>query len=941
MSLFNLPQEAPPMPPVRNFGYQKVNSLSDIRDVVGQTHKFRLEPSGTQWWVPDRSYFRVKLQINVTMNKARIAGLGLGTDGTGPDTTIDSFFPMVVSTKPLDGAAQETENNYLEVGDFKTVYNPTAAEQMVEYDIVGKEGKEMVVAGQVNSDITENPLQRARLPLGWETETKNTASVRSRAPPRTGQIGAAQLSTGTDPQNSSVEALTSQLSLATGNVLNDLAAFLTAQGKRGYSHRIPLPTGAANGVSTDINSVKSDVWSHAMKYRFLESLKFVDLADNCVDSFFDQISFSVGTTKTETIQDPQLTQTMRQRVKCGAFANGIRQDLVGVFKDEQRPNIFSGNLGDKSDNSVFSLLGYDNININIASGATKLGMDIGSRTFSIDFEVLYRPPLAVFRKNHAMPACRYEVEFKGVSNQIQLQNNFFHCTRPGGLGRWQSTFSSTTAGNLEKGPACKFDGTLATAYQTGGSLAGHASHQLFFFEPISAASGVHHHRDVIDAHLFGRQAYLNSENLANRIDPGVYVSAKLMDMHLEMAVVEGMEAQAANFVLSFDHIQPIFQSLTDSQDQNITYDVDARANTFFFGFRKTTVDDDCCLQAGHLTTPANTERDLIQYHINFDLKTRPQNFATEIDLKTYRGANNEQLRSQVNTMVHFKGYPETVRSWLKKGPYYAYHWPRGINSNATRFNLQIRTAPNNTPVKSYGPFGQFEYERPITTANFDLDRVNPVPANGRIDLAIASNNDYIGQFTQKLYPETAPGVFDFVNPVIEKSGFYLKPTVYLGPGNQPVTEIVQQASGYVPYWSPEVPQNLALQKVQTRLLSCDYPSPNNYADITTTSLTPGNYGADRYTFVEGDLPFPSHFRDRNLQILKDQHIESNLHLAFRRNHTSQIDMGYRGTVHSQPDNMRLNSTKNSCILFQVVPKSYYISIVHGRVTAVETPMNNN
>ena len=962
------------MPPVRNFMYQKVNPLSDIREIVGGTHRFRVEPSGTQWWVPDRSYFRARLRLNVTMNLARIAGMGYDEKGasTNGGAPIDSFFPLVVTSHPPNGCNVNNIKNETEITakDTKSTFDPDESLKGYDYDVNWAEG---ISAFKTNDAPDDSLKQTFAWQAGEPDGTVNpdpymrqphkvNASTYKRACPRVGQLGATQLSGSSqfamDQMNKLVHPESGadyKTILQEGDYTQAGALPLAAVWyDERYSHRIPLQTQFPIGVSTATAAVKTDVWSHAMKYRFLEALKFVDLADNCMDAFFDQISFSVGTTKTETIQDPQLTQTMRQRTKCGALANGIRQDLVGVYKDEQRNNIFSNNLGDKSDNSLFSLLGYDNIHIAIQSpDQDKLGTDVTARTFNVEFEVLYRPPLAVFRKSHAMPACRYEIEFKGVSNQSQLQNNFFHCTRPGGLGRWATTHHDTLAGDLVKGPACKFDGTMGTVYGSN-NLNGHASHQLFFFEPISGGSGIHHHRDVMDAHLFGRQAYLTREDVAQRLDPGVWVSAVLLDMHLEMAVVEGMEAQQANFVLHFDHIQPIFQTLNNSIDQNITFDVDARANTFFFGFRKTTVDDDCCLQAGHLQTQANTERDLLQYHINFDLKTRPQNFATNIDLNTTRGANNEQLRSQVNTMVHFKGYPETVRAWMKKGPYFAYHWPRGINSNATRFllNLRMRDNTRDANTHTYGPYGQFEYERPITTANFSLPRVNPLMGAPSFDLTVSTEETntmvattttgqgrYVGQYEEVSYPLDVNNEVDYKGTkAVKKGGFYLKPTVFHDTGSADLKRLHSQPVSYPPYWSVEVPQSVGLQAVQTRLLSCDYPAAYSAASFDMNSLD--RYMANYWESQES-WAHTNSLQHRNLIMRQIEHLQANSHLPFRRTQDSQIDSGYRGTEHSAPTNCRLNDTRNSVILFQVVPKAYYISIVHGRVTAVETPMNNN
>ena len=137
---------------------------------------------------------------------------------------------------------------------------------------------------------------------------------------------------------------------------------------------------------------------------------------------FDQISLSVGTTKVETITDPQLTQTMRQRTKSGAMSNAYRQDQLGVYKDEQRVNIFSNGVGDKSDQSLFSLLGYENIIVNIAKTDATLGTDLASRSFSVDFDILYRPALAIFRYNHPLPPARYEIELENYILKLQIES---------------------------------------------------------------------------------------------------------------------------------------------------------------------------------------------------------------------------------------------------------------------------------------------------------------------------------------------------------------------------------------------------------------------------------------------------------------------------------------------------------------------------------------
>ena len=63
---------------------------------------------------------------------------------------------------------------------------------------------------------------------------------------------------------------------------------------------------------------------------------------------------------------------------------------------------------------------------------------------------------------------------------------------------------------------------------------------------------------------------------------------------------------------------------------------------------------------------------------------------------------------------------------------------------------------------------------------------------------------------------------------------------------------------------------------------------------------------------------------------------AHLQSAFRRLNGSHV---------TEAQNSLLPATvahaEDSCVLFQIIPQAFMISTHHGRVTAVEIPMNNN
>lgn len=62
MSLFDLPQAPFALGDVSKWTYQRIESSSgfNVSNPAGTSHLFRIQPSGTRWWVPSRSYFRIR-----------------------------------------------------------------------------------------------------------------------------------------------------------------------------------------------------------------------------------------------------------------------------------------------------------------------------------------------------------------------------------------------------------------------------------------------------------------------------------------------------------------------------------------------------------------------------------------------------------------------------------------------------------------------------------------------------------------------------------------------------------------------------------------------------------------------------------------------------------------------------------------------------------------
>ena len=72
MSLFSLPQEPAPLGDISKWSYQRIESSSGFNSTnpAGTSHLFRVQPSGLRWWVPSRSYFRVRCKIENALGAA-------------------------------------------------------------------------------------------------------------------------------------------------------------------------------------------------------------------------------------------------------------------------------------------------------------------------------------------------------------------------------------------------------------------------------------------------------------------------------------------------------------------------------------------------------------------------------------------------------------------------------------------------------------------------------------------------------------------------------------------------------------------------------------------------------------------------------------------------------------------------------------------------------
>lgn len=68
MSLFSLPREPAPSTDVTSWYFQRVESSSAIntnpQQLAGSTIRFHVQPSGRRWFVPARSYFKVRFTID-------------------------------------------------------------------------------------------------------------------------------------------------------------------------------------------------------------------------------------------------------------------------------------------------------------------------------------------------------------------------------------------------------------------------------------------------------------------------------------------------------------------------------------------------------------------------------------------------------------------------------------------------------------------------------------------------------------------------------------------------------------------------------------------------------------------------------------------------------------------------------------------------------------
>lgn len=826
--MFELPTEADPGPDVTDFRFEKVNAVTDTKDIVGRTHIFRIEPTGGDWWVPSKSYFRTRLKVVVGMNESKYPAWSTTNQPTAAkDTKQPTQYPL----------PSQCAEAVLKAG--------TSAKVLGQYSPTGA----AVVGVRTGTSAIANPTVPSIVGVAGET------------------LSSLRAFTGVDPA--------------------DAVNF--------------------NSTATDIDDLQSaraqEITSNGISYiksfKPFTALKFVEIADCATDAFFDQMSFSVGPVRVETVLYPQLVNVMQRRTKYSPSVNATRFDSMGVFGDEQRAgNRNSNRLSEKT--SVFDLLGYSNITITPTQD--------WKTEWEVSFDVLYVPPLSVFELGHALPSARYEIEFKGAASHSNVINNFFHVTLPGGTGRWymdkKSTDTSDGPGALEmKGPACALD----NRHMDGRGPSLHPGASMFVFEPPHYA-GPHFNEVAVSAHFLGRgmidDAFLKTQN--DRQDPGYFISVQCVSITLEAAMASGPLLTDSTFVLQFDQTTPHFLPLAGSAtQQSLIFDVDPMANHFMFGFRKTAVTDDPCLQEGHLVTPANTERDLIQYYVSFDMKTRPTSFATSIDLTHPRGAVNEMVRSQINNMTLFANPPETVRSWLKKGPYYAYDWPRDGTSNATRFQLNLFFADSNaadTTGRTMGPHGMFENEMPLVYAN---------PLAFKVPQASVTDNTSWESCTE--VPARS-------NAYRLKNNYGVKLGAYRANDSK-----TQGLIWYAPrlFYSIYYPASLQLLQKQCRIDADDRVEPT-----LLRVQNPNNALTDAST-------------THNAMFLTQSALQTALQVGHNHGSALEPDRGYKGTEHSRPTNMRLADTNNSVVLFQTIPRKFIITTGSGRVIAVRTIDNRS
>ena len=834
--IFDLPTQAEPGPSITDFHYERVQATTDLKNIVGNTHIFRVEPSGNDWWYPHKSYFRARLKLVVGFNESRFPSFNAaGAASTSklkqtspwpfPFNSPDSFINS--ATAPV-AVGKHNETKGVRQGRSPTLAGGAA-------DLTGKFG------------ITSLEADGGKITSGWRGQSVGYLSVSDTDGAQTG----------------------------------DDAGF-------NVEHKAVLLNARAD------SSAGLKYWTD---FKPFTAMKFVELADCAMDAFFDQMSFTVGQQRVETLQRPQLVNVYKHRIKHTPANNSTRFNTLGVWTDDQHPDIRFNNRAHSNSNSVFDLLGYSNIKITTAS----TWLD----EYEVTFDVLYVPPLGIFDVLHAMPPARYEIELKGAASYTDVNSNFFHCTAPGSLGRWNmdresSNIDGTKAGTLNrKGPACFKDDQHTVG--RGGTATQHAPRTLFFYEPPVGA-GAYLNEKSVQNHFLGRgmitDTWLTAET--ERSDPGFFLSIQCLDMYMECAMVTGNLLTDSQFVLQYDTFQTQFIPLGASTTQNLIYDVEPFANHFSFGFRTTNVNDDVCLQAGHMICAANVERDLTQYYINFDMKTRPVNFATNINLKSERGATNEMARSQINNYTMYLDGPETTRSWLKKGPLYCHNWPRDGTSNSTRFHLNLEMTADR--ADSMGPHGLFENEMPLVFAN---------AASGfKIPSRDIGGTGSIGEATW-VAAATAT-----------KSNHYmLKPLAYQALQQYNLYEVLGGQAWRAPtlWYSLYYPANQSLLLTQSRIDCVDRCEETLYRGVFNANVA---NPPDRNENARIDLAASG----------KHQNWQSSPSIRM-------LDSGRRGTEHTRPDGYSLNNSDHSCILFQTIPKIVVINTSMGRVTGVRTMDN--
>jgi hypothetical protein len=823
--MFDLPVDADPGPAVTDFRFEKVNAVTDTKDIVGKSHIFRVEPTGGEWWVPSKSYFRTRLKVVVSMNEVR--------------------YPAWSSANANNAA--------------KNVKQPAK---------------------------WPNP------PIHPESQLKNQTDSKI-----LGLYDEDQLAvTGTQPDEAKTEIngtfYSSNVGL-TGESLSMIRTFTDANPASGTFNAIAIDvdTPSFRGRSMGCNQRGIGYFS---AFKPFTALKFVEVADCATDAFFDQMSFSVGPSRVETVRYPQLVNTMNRRTKYSPVVNATRFDSMGIFSDEQQPGTRNSNLK-SGKTTVFDLLGYSNINVT--------ANPVWTDQYTVEFDVLYVPPLSVFDLPHALPSARYEIEFKGVASHMQVQRNFFHVTMPGGTGRYymqrDPTDNSERPGVLNKeGPAKLLDGKhndgrSATQHPNGGSI--------FVYEPPICA-GPRFNEIAVQAHYLGRQMTTSAwlKTATDRFDPGYFISVQCVSIELEAAMATGPLLTDSTYVLQFDQLSAHFLPLSGSNTtQSLIFDVDPLANHFMFGFRPTNVDDDPCLQEGHLVCPANVERDLKQYYISFDMKTRPTSFATNITLKHPRGAVNEMVRSQINNNTLYSSPPETMRSWLKKGPYYAYDWPRDGTSNATRLQLNLffhEPSGEITDGKTMGPHGMFENEMPLVFANPLTGLRAPTPGI-----------------------EDANSTWTSASMVPARSNSYiLDDDLLVRPAELAQVDIKNSLFWYAPrlWYSIYYPASTALLIKQTRIDATDRVEPSKVRGCKPDEAGNATFADVNYTVSSA--------------------LESVMAGAHNLASVAESDRGYKGTEHSRPTGAQLADPNNSCVLFQSIPRKFIITTSSGRVVAVRT-----